>query len=206
MTMIVIRIRCQPIDPSPLYLFKSIPHNFFIKKRRAIINFDGSQKVKVIECKKEVVINDRIEFVSINHNGKHYNLIFDRDSFEKFFNFIQKYQDAYNKAKNELTIINWSKIKTSLPINRKCYNVIKFPRLKKCVEIMTTELLDDNDTFTRTFFRKRDIDYERRTNDTILIKPNKKKDINYILKVLQDLFVETHYLHRKGIAGEVETV
>lgn len=149
------------------------------------------------------------EFTARTENGElniyphSFFFITDSKKFEDLYEYLELYKNAYDVLKKGMDFIDWSNAKATAAVQRNCYNIANFVRLKDCVLKLKTELTSANDNPIKKALKLKKIAYNVE-NGNIKIIPEGPLQLRALLKIIKDGVAKTCLLDRDVIGSDFE--
>ncbi|KPQ43985.1 MAG: hypothetical protein MPEBLZ_01453 [Candidatus Methanoperedens nitroreducens] len=147
--------------------------------------------------------NARTEYGDLKIYPHSFFFITNSKKFEDLYEYLDSYKNAYNDLKKDMDFIDWSNAKATAAVQRNCYSIVNFLRLKECVSKLKTELTSANDNPIKRALKTKKIAYNVE-NGKIKINPEGPLQLKYLLKIIKDGTAKTCLLDREGISSDFE--
>jgi len=147
--------------------------------------------------------NARTENGELNIYPHSFFFITNSKKFEDLYEYLESYKNAYDVLKKGLDFIDWSNAKATAAVQRNCYNIANFVRLKECVSKLKTELTSADDNTIKRALKAKKIAYNVE-NGNIEIIPQGPQQLRALLKIIKDGTAKTCLLDREGISSDFE--
>lgn len=164
------------------------------KKTKVNLKIDGDRTDE---------FNARIENGELNIYPHSFFFITNSKKFEDLYEYLESYKNAYDVLKKGMDFIDWSNAKATAAVQRNCYNIANFVRLKECVLKLKTELTSANDNPIKRALNAKKIAYNIK-NGNIKIIPEGPQQLRWLLKIIKDGTAKTCLLDREGISSDFE--
>lgn len=202
----ILNINLNESGTERILLMKSIKNQYYVKKKFIFNPFNRRKKVRVIDNKKDFILDENFEicaYIDESNIENSFFFITDKKKFEDLFGYHRRYEEAYNDISSRLNFIDWSNTESTLAIQRKCYRLNNFSQLNECISKIQADLQAEGENASKRAFRAKRIVFSQE-GDNIRITPSDTRRLRSLLKILTDGIAKTHLLGREGIAGDFE--
>src|SRR5665648_1013259 len=93
------------------------------KNRFTISPYSERQKIKFIDNKKELLLDEKFEITAFINNSQCFFFITDRKKFEDLYGYHEIYKNAYDNLAESLDFIDWSNAQPTISLIRNCYTI-----------------------------------------------------------------------------------
>lgn len=178
-------------------------------KRKLYWNlFEDVERIKIIDYENGFTIDQDFDFLSFfdrTDSSQCFSVIHSRKWFEKLHGYIERYKKAYREISG-LECIDLSVLGDgSEDTWRKCYSLLQYPNLNRCISALNSELLTDEQTISKDVLTDKSIKYEIRAGIPVAI-PENVNQLKVIIKMLNDKIVRTQYLKRRGLSDYIDEI
>ena len=140
-----------------------------------------------------------------NEDSNSFFFILNRKRFEDLYDYLEKYNQAYDNLVANVGIIDWNHISPTLPIKRKCYSLNNFGPLTECIEKIEESLRSEEANEIKNALDIKGINYEIDGEDVKII-PSSSQNLKSLLKIMSDGLAKTCLLNRSVLGSDFEDI
>jgi len=200
----ITEINLDQSDDKKIILLKSVGQTFYAKKNRFTISpYSERQKIKFIDNKKELLLDEKFEITAFINNSQCFFFITDRKKFEDLYGYHEIYKNAYDNLAESLDFIDWSNAQPTISLIRNCYTIANFVRLDECVSKLKAELTSINDNSIKIALKSKGIEYMVEDGNVQLF-PQNTPELKALLKIIKDGVAKTCLLDRNVLGSDFE--
>ncbi len=200
----IIEINLNESGDKKIILLKSVSQRFYVKKNWfAVSLFDDRQRIKFLNNKKDLILDESFEIAAFIDNSQSFFFITDRNKFEDLYEYHERYEEAHDVLTKRLDFIDWSSAKATIPVLRSCYSIANFVRLDQCILKLKTELTSADNNTIKKALKAKEIEYIVK-NGNIEIIPQNTSHLKALLKIITDRVAKTCLLDREVIGSDFE--
>ena len=200
----IVEINLNESGDKKIILLKSVGQTFYAKKNRFSISlFSQRQKIKFIDNKKDLLLDENFEVAAFIDNSQSFFFIVNKKKFEDLYEYHERYENAYDALTESLDFIDWSNATATTSVIRNCYTIANFVRLDECVSKLKTELTSTDDNAVKMALKSKGIEYIVESGN-LEILPQNTSQLKALLKIVTDGVAKTCLLNRDVIGSDFE--
>ena len=198
-----------PLDTTQsIHLHQYISNNYQTSWKLHWNLFEDLERIKIINNSTGFTIDksfDFLSFVDKTDSSQCFSVIYTRKWFEKLHDYVKRYEEAYRVVSN-LDCVDFSVLGTGTEDAwRKCFSLLKYPDLNRCVSALNSELLSGEQTISKDVLAEKGIQFEMRAGVPVVI-PETVNQLKVVIKMLSDKIVLTQYLQRLGLSDYIDEI